>query len=206
MGGLTSMDAVYIAILFIVPGYIFTTFRSYLVAGQRPRSTDYIIKLLTLSAVNFALFGWIIYLAVWLKIEGFWRSVLWMVLIVVLPAMAGGLSGMCTSREWFRKLYELLRLQPIHVIPSSWDYKFSKSKGEWILVTLKDGTKFAGWWGSASFASSEPTERDIYIEQMFEIPEDDHAPWAPTSRSVLIFQGEIRTIEFIPNMTETKDD
>lgn len=66
----------------------------------------------------------------------------------------------------------------------------------WVLVVLKDGTKFAGLSGSSSFMSSDPNERDFYLQQIYEIAPDK--TWHATESSLLICSGEIRTIEFWP--------
>ncbi len=65
-----------------------------------------------------------------------------------------------------------------------------------MLVKLKCGTQFAGWWAGSSFASDDKADRDLLIEQVFEVP--DAGPWKPTDKSVLIMAGEIQTIEFTP--------
>jgi hypothetical protein len=65
-----------------------------------------------------------------------------------------------------------------------------------VLVVLKDGTKFGGRFGAQSFASSDGKERDVYIEQVYEI--DKYDLWTPSDQGVLILASEIRTIEFWP--------
>jgi Family of unknown function (DUF6338) len=120
-----------------------------------------------------------------------------MVVIILIPAIAGIASGVCNQRDYFRKIYHHFNFEPIHTVPSAWDYKFSKSPGEWVLVKLKDGTQFAGWWAGQSFASDDRTERDLLIEQVFEVPQS--GPWKSTSKSLLIMAGEIQTIEFTPH-------
>ena len=40
MSGLVSIDTVYVAIFFLVPGYIFLTFRNQFVAGQDRLGTE----------------------------------------------------------------------------------------------------------------------------------------------------------------------
>jgi Family of unknown function (DUF6338) len=81
-------------------------------------------------------------------------------------------------------------------VPTAWDYKFGQSSAQWMLIVLKDGTKFAGFFGDGSFASSCLKNRDIFLQQVFEI--DDNENWTPSRRSLLVAAGEIRTIEFWP--------
>ena len=70
-------------------------------------------------------------------------------------------------------------------------------KEQLILVTLKDDTKFPGYCGQASFMSSDPTERDLYIEKVYKWGEDD--AWIDNGAHGLWVAGsEIKTIEFFP--------
>jgi hypothetical protein len=196
MEGLAKIDAIYVALVFVVPGYVFLSLRNQFVVGQGKLGKEQLLSYVTISGVNFALCGWIIYAAYKNEFDVPMMAASWMLVIVVIPALAGIVIGVCTQRDYFRRMYHWLNLEPIHVVPSAWDYKFSKSPGEWVLVKLKDGTQFAGWWAAQSFASDDRTERDLLIEQVFEVP--DHGPWKPTSKSLLIMAGEIQTIEFSP--------
>lgn len=196
MGNFLSLDAIYIAFVFVVPGYIISCFRAHFVTGRKPTRPDYFVRLLTLSALNFTISGWAIYLAFAWDTGPVARTLVWLFVLGVSPVAIGIISGMGSQREWPRNLYGWIGLSPLHYIPTSWDYQFSKQAAWWVLVVLKNDTKFAGYWSGKSFASSEPEERDVLIEQVFEIP--DEGPWTPTNKSVLITSGEIRSIEFIP--------
>lgn len=82
-------------------------------------------------------------------------------------------------------------------MPTAWDWKFGNMNSQWVLVVLKDGTHFGGLCGPDSFVSSDPTERDIYIQWVYDI--DDEKNWHPRGETgVLICAGEVRTIEFWP--------
>jgi hypothetical protein len=63
MEGLAKIDAIYVALVFIVPGYVFLSLRNQFVAGQGKIGKEQILSYLTISGVNFALCGWIIYAA-----------------------------------------------------------------------------------------------------------------------------------------------
>ena len=77
---------------------------------------------------------------------------------------------------------------------------------QWVLVTLKDDTKYAGYCDpESSFFSSEPTERDMYIEYVYNL--DDDNKWEPIpGKSVLITRGEVKTIEFWQRKEEATSD
>jgi hypothetical protein len=203
MPALSTLDAVYIAALFIVPGYVLLSTRQLFLGMTKKLGPDDMLAYLTISGLNFALFGWLIYLPYAYNANGAVRSICWMICLVVVPFIFGVILAKCGDHQVFRRACNRFGFKPLHPIPGSWDYKFSQSPGEWLLVTLKCGTRFAGWWSGNSFASSDPKERDLFIEAVYEVAEN--GPWKPTGKSVLIVAGEIRTIEFIP-VEATKGD
>ncbi|MBZ9940157.1 DUF6338 family protein [Mesorhizobium sp. BR1-1-13] len=99
-----SLDAVYVAFVFVVPGYIISSFRAHFVTGQRLDGPDYFVRLLTLSALNFALSGWVIYLAVNSSSDAKVRALAWGFVLLAAPAIIGFASGV-TSKQ-FREAIE----------------------------------------------------------------------------------------------------
>ena len=103
---------------------------------------------------------------------------MWFLIILVGPAMLGAGLGIAIQNDLFRPFFARLRLQPVHVVPTAWDYQFGRMReAHWVLVRLKDGGSVAGFFGTRSFASSDPEERDIFIEQVYRIDEDSN--WHP---------------------------
>jgi hypothetical protein len=199
MSGLVDIDTVYIAIFFLVPGYIFLTFRNQFVAGQDRLGTEQLLAFITYSALNLALFGWILF-AIPRRADDWVVVLTWVFVLLIGPAVLGFVSGMWTQKEWGGRLYEFFGLSLVHPTARSWDWVFHRVDPCFVLVTLKDGSQCAGYWGvnaagTQSFASSDPKERDLYISQVFEI--SDEGPWRPTPKSIFIAAGEIRTVEFI---------
>jgi hypothetical protein len=74
-----------------------------------------------------------------------------------------------------------------------------------VHVKLKDGTKWAGHLGQGSFSSTDPSERDLYIEDVYLTGKDDKK-WTKRGSGVWIAHGEIQTIEFWPEHREPTDD
>jgi hypothetical protein len=194
MEGLVSLDAVYVALVFLVPGYLVWVLRGHFVVVRKTDGPEFYLHLLALSAVNFALSGWTIYLAIAWEAHATVRALLWLTVIVISPAALGVLSGLATRHEWLTKAYQRLKLHPMHSIPNAWDYQFSRDEESWALVMLKDGTRYAGIWQHGSFASTDPAERDLLLTSVHDIPDD--GPWSPNGKSVYIAAGEIQTIEF----------
>ncbi len=121
----------------------------------------------------------------------------WLLIVFVVPALVGFFLGFNVQRNLLRSALRLLRINLVHAIPTAWDWKFGDRKAQWVLVTLNDGTQFAGFFGSNSFISTSPGERDMYIQYLYDI--DNKNNWTPRGRSgVLITSGKIKTIEFWP--------
>ncbi len=194
MRDLSSFDSLYLILGFLVPGLVVLFVRSQFVTGRRPPHSASVLSYLTISVIYYALALPLLHLA--LSARGDWQApVAWFSLILVGPAGLGLLLGLNVQKDWLRRLLQRWHLNVVHPIPTAWDWKFGRSGYEWVLVTLKDGTRFGGFCGPESFMSSDPKERDIYVQWVYEI--DDKGQWsARDERGLLIAAGEVRTIEF----------
>lgn len=56
--------------------------------------------------------------------------------------------------------------------PSAWDFAFANRHWGWVRVQTSDGAWMGGWFGPASFATSFPEPREIYLEQGYEMTEN----------------------------------
>ena len=85
----------------------------------------------------------------------------------------------------------------VHPIQKPWDYVFGKHDPFWIIVHLKNGQKIGGPFGIESFASSNPADEQIYLEEVWVLDEDDRfvGP-VEDSRGIIIMNDEIRAVEF----------
>ncbi|WP_413061535.1 DUF6338 family protein [Sphingomonas carotinifaciens] len=125
-------------------------------------------------------------------------SWLWQFLLTVALPLVVGIAFVFFDRsERFYELTERLGLRPVHHTPTAWDYTFRKREPSFALVHLNDGSEVAGAWIERSFASSTSGDRDIYLEQMFQIGEDGKWSEVVPARSILICGGSIRMVEFI---------
>jgi len=190
---LLSLNSLYLILVFIVPGFIALSVRSQFVTGRTPSDNKTaLLSYLTISVIYGALVLPLVD-STFLR-ESAWA---WFSLVFVGPIVLGVLLGINIQKDLVRRLLNRCGLYPVHAIPTAWDWKFSGMAEQWVLVTLKDGTRFAGFYGTQSFTSSEPGERDMYIQWVYDI--DGNGTWSSTDeRGVLIAASEIRTIEFWP--------
>lgn len=115
-----------------------------------------------------------------------------------MPIALGLLLGFTSSQDMISGVLRKVGLSPIHHIPAAWDYAFSRLKGEtYVIVTMNDGSQVAGYYGQQSFASSTHSERDLLIEDVWELNPD--GPWTKpeTARSVLLCGRDIRSVEIL---------
>lgn len=56
--------------------------------------------------------------------------------------------------------------------PTAWDYFFSRREPIFVLVQLRNGSKIGGYYGLQSYATSFPTEGDVYLETLYYLDED----------------------------------
>lgn len=71
------------------------------------------------------------------------------------------------------------------------------NQGEsFIIVTLTDDTKLYGWYSSASFTSSDPDERDVFVEIGYKLSEDGKWEEDAQSGGFYVPKGQIKYIEF----------
>ncbi len=204
MPNLSSIETVYLILAFIVPGLIASFVRAQFITGRTPSHTEAALSYLTLSVIYYALALPAVDYAMSVQEPGYRKALTWFALVFAGPAIFGLILGLNAQKELGRKLLKRIGLNPVHVMPTAWDWKFGGMKEAWVLAVLKDGTKFGGFCGAKSFMSSDPKERDLYIEQVYEI--DENNVWHARENGVLIAAGEIRTIEFWPYRKENNHD
>jgi hypothetical protein len=187
-------------LLFAVPGIIALFVRAQFLTGRMPPAADGILAYVTVSLVYHALAFPLapkVYGAS--PLNGSW-SWTWPLFVFVIPTILGVLLGLSAQHGWMSRLLTKLRLMTTHPIGCAWDWKFGGISECWVLVILKNGIRWGGRLGDRSFISSVPTERDIFLQQVYEV--DDEGKWTPRTSGVWIAHGEIQSVEFWPMMME----
>jgi hypothetical protein len=111
------------------------------------------------------------------------QGLCWFIVLFISPTLLAVLNAWLIQRGSLAPLYRLLRLRPISPIPTGWDWIFSTTEPCFLLVTLKDGTEIAGYFGRRSMASSDPEHKDLYVERVYKIPQDK-GEWIEVDRSL----------------------
>lgn len=203
-----TLEAVLLAIGFLVPGFVWSSVLSILVP-RRARATEIrFLEFLTLSCVNHGLWFW----ALWLIFAtGFsiahpnWTALCLFAIIFISPIAFGIRCGRLQQRNAVKRLLARLGFRTISSIPTAWDWYFVKGVPCWVVVTLKNGSRVAGFFGTSSFAGDDPNERDLYLEAQFRLA--GKGRWKPVANSagVLIKADQIALLDF-RKIGDTRDD
>ena len=196
MSELLHIDSLKIFLFFMAPGVIALYVRAQFLSGRMPPIAEGVVAYV-MVAVAYHAVVYPISRYLYSSPDAAWSTAGWLLLILVGPALLGFLLGLNIRQGWTRWLLAKAGISTIHPINCAWDWRFGDCKESWALVSLKDGTKWAGFVGVNSFISSLPGERDIYIEKVYDHAEA--APWQPRVSSVWIAHGGIQSIEFWPN-------
>ena len=197
MEKLLTVEQIRMFWMFAMPGIIILYVRAQFLAGRLPKVAEGIIAYLVVSVIYHAILfpiAWPLYNSTFASLLG---GILWFLYIVVGPAVAGLLLGLNVRLGWLKDILAYYKINTVHAIEAAWDWRFSDCDDCFVTVALKDETKWRGYLGARSFMSSIPTERDIFIEKVYTLADDE--TWVPRDSGVWIAHGEIQTIEFWPN-------
>ena len=190
----------------LVPGIVILFVRSQFVTTRIASNAENLISYLAVSLIYHALA--LPFLDMFVSHNNLFVGGMfaWFLYILIIPVFFGLAIGINIQKNFVRRALQGVGLNPVHAIPTAWDWKFGRMvTGEWVLVTLKNGTRFAGFCGPESFMSSEPDERDLYIQWVYDL--DDEDSWRSRGETgLLVAGGEISTIEFWPYKLEEGAD
>lgn len=216
---LTSINDILSVMGILFPGLVIVSIRSMFLTGRTP-ARFVILYSMAASVFYFVAFFMLMNIYIWLrdksiepvldiellvKKPGFDDIWSLLMMFVVVPVSVGVGLGMAAQKGWFRRGLQRIHLDVVHPAPTAWDWKFGAMKDELIRVTLQDGTRIKGFYSSGSFTSSDPAERDIYIQRIINIDGKNDLPRGD-DRGILVAAGQIRTIEFYPCTTQESSD
>ena len=187
-------------IMAVTPGFIIVFVRSQLVSGRiLPYPAGFLLYL-TVSTIYWA----VLFLSAdVLIVNRIWwdgatlGTLRWFVFLVFIPVIVGAVTEVVSNKTILYKTLKKIRLNPIHPTPSAWDWTFSDLNEQYIVVKLNNGSMFGGFLGADSFISSDPDERDLFIEEIFDIDEENN--WLTNGHGVYLTGRDISSIEFLPS-------
>jgi hypothetical protein len=180
--------------MMLAPGLLILGIRARFKEGAIPELKDRLIAYAVASTAYYAVAGPLFYVPAGLELPAW----LWAFLhYFLVPSAIAIALVVFDQKEWFYRIADFFGFQLAHHIPAAWDYAFSKlRRGTFIWVKLHTGTEYAGKMGRYSFASSSSTERDLYLEEVWRINDEDE-PWTLMEpvRGVLLCGKDIQRVE-----------
>ena len=188
------------AIAFLIPGFVVTSITKRVIPIVDKEYKTIILENFIYSFLNIFLWSIPIY-KIYLNIE-WWHenyALLWIVGLLIIflsPIVIAMIIILFNKYEIYRKICEYFNISSIDTEPSAWDFKFKQIECEWVSITLSDKRTIAGFIGRNSFISSNSKERDLYIDEVYEI--DEKGVWTKRERTdgIWLKNEEIKSIEF----------
>ncbi|MEJ0058172.1 MAG: DUF6338 family protein [Terricaulis sp.] len=194
MPNLGSPEAAYYLLALSVPAIVFLFVRIQFTHGRMPKAGDAALYYLAITAIYYGVAYPFVLLAI--ATPGNWFSwwLGWLSLAFLIPAVLGAIAGWAAQRDLLYRALRAMGLKTVHMTPTAWEWRFGQCPGEWVVVTLTNGNAYGAKCGSGSFISTEPSERDLYLECVYDIADD--GTWTERGYGMLISAGEVSTVEF----------
>ena len=178
----------------LAPGMIILGVRSRAIVGIAVDYKDRLLAYAFFSAAYYAGMAPFFHVATAHQMQpGLWGFLFYF----LMPLVIGILAAFEVQGEWIDRLATKCRLNLTNQTELAWDRAFSKwVAGQYILVTLEDGTGIAGRIDRESFASSSKNQRDLLIGEVWKTNLKGGWTEVLPQRSILILSKDIRSVEF----------
>jgi hypothetical protein len=196
MGDLGDPSKIPALLALLAPGFIILWVRSRVVEGPTVEFSQQLFHFALVSAAYYGLVGPLFHVSRGWALPAWVWSILFH--FAVPMTLAYGVA-LITKTGLEYTITEWLRIRFLNRIPTAWDYRFGQvDEATFVLATLKDGTGIAGRLAFGSYAASAKDGRDLYIAEIWELPDEKGEDWIPVAprRGALICGDEIRFIEF----------
>jgi len=183
-----NVDKLTLFLIFFLPGFISMKVYDLMVPGEPRDVSKSLFEAISYSSLNFAALFWLIAL---IQTGDFYRGhfvLYWLSvasIMVVAPA--------CWPVVFLRlSTWRPIAKHFVHPIRKPWDYVFGKRDPFWLIVHLQNGQKIGGRFDIESFASSEPADEQIYLEEVWVLDEQGRfVSRVERSRGIIIMKDEI---------------
>lgn len=183
---------------FFVPGFLMIRVYDLLVPTERRDFSKSVYDAVAYSAVNFVVFSPVLYWMGTASLSSFLRGLALFSIFILAPIGWPLLLFRVRKARWFTKRLSHPTLRP-------WDYYFSKGEPCWVIVHLKD-RKIGGYFGADSFASSDPAEPQLYLEQGWALDDECHFTHKlEQSKGLILFAKDIIAVEFFSTEKESTE-
>jgi hypothetical protein len=188
-----NVDKLALFLIFFLPGFISMKVYDLMVPAEPRDFTKSLFEAISYSTLNFAALFWLIAA---IQRNDFYHQhfvLYWLSFVAIMVVVP-----VCWPFAFLRlSSWRPVGKHFVHPIQKPWDYVFGKRVPFWIIIHLKNGEKIGGFFGPESFASSNPADEQIYLEEVWVLDETNSflSP-VENSRGIIIMNDEIRAVEF----------
>ena len=127
---INNFNILFYTLAFVIPGFIIDSIYRNYVPKKEDQSQLALLKFLWYSCFNYGVWLWLIYYLY--KINFYVNHILltaiiWLLITFISPVILGFILSLLNNKNVIRKIFQRLGINPIHTIPTAWDYIFSKS-------------------------------------------------------------------------------
>ncbi len=178
-------------LLIVFPGLISVRVYRLVMPARELKWGDSILEGLFYSAINFVLGLPIMW---WLLVgyEPVGHPARYLV-ASILVLLVGPIAWPLVLVSVFRAKWVTRRIQV--PFPSAWDFFFNRHRPVFVLIHMDDGRVVAGYWGAESYASSFPSDGDVYLEAVYSMNAGRPGSPMPFTRGMIIRKDQYRYIE-----------
>jgi hypothetical protein len=193
---------------YILAGFIIFTVRGAFIVEERPKLAEITLDVLFLGLVNQMVWQLLTFLtdagtalssdpARLARIAD--SQFPFFLEVLALPLALGLLLGRAARSGVQAGIARSFSLPVVGPIKRAYDAVFlelSQSRPCFVIVTLEDGTRIFGLFGSHSHAGRDPERSELLLERVYELDDAENWVEADPPRSVLIRLAKLKTIEF----------
>ena len=198
MTSVPSLEQLSLILGYIVPGLIVLYVRAQFLTGRLQPHKDALLSYFTLSILYIAIVQAVTSLVTGSAKPLTQQTPYALPIMLSGAALFGILLGLNAASGATKSLLARLGIHIPHAITNAWDWRFTHMTETHVTVTLKDGSKIHGWCGDQSFFGAEPENRDLFIEQLYEVDGQGKLMLKTPGHSIYISPGEVRMIELHP--------
>lgn len=178
-------------LFFVLPGYLSWIMWRVYFPGRTTRMSDNLIAIVMLGLANYILVGWWL-LPISQNLHRFWQVLVAIGTFLVAPLVWPIVIRLSIKIPFIAK-------HTRHPMPKAWDYFFGVVREEcFVLIRLKNGRLLGGVMSTSSFASSYPSDEDLYLEEVWRTTNDGaFVEPIPDTGGILVSRTECEYIQFI---------
>ena len=195
-----DISSLFFVLAVLVPGFIYRSVLARFIPTRDATSRENVVLgLLTATAFNYAVcfpLLYLLYVRQAFASGPFVQALLFVIIIFMVPIVLAIATAKLIQKDAFAWLCKWLGLRAIRSVTTGWEWIFSRIDSCYLQVTLRNGMQIAGYFGRRSVASSDPSRRDLYLEQTYTVPQDGEWKAVERSDGIYIDGAEILYVDF----------